>query len=604
MERSFRPEREDNLTRHLQCPTATRSRHHVLSVSESASAPPAARSSLLPAPGVMSSLARTAAIAAAAFDTAPRRRRGRRHRGRVVVARAKASAASNAADKAKSKATYALGVDVGTQGTKAILYDLDARAVAGRGAKSYGLLPNASANAAEQDPATWLDGVRVAVKNALADARATPDAIACVGVSGQQHGMVCLDAEGAVVRPAKLWCDTESAAEATELGKMFGWNMQAGFTASKVRWLKNVEPQNWERTKTVCLPHDYVNYFMTGEMHMERGDASGIGVMDMEAREIDEAKCDAVDARFFETLPKLLPPDVEWGKVTPDAGAFLGLPAGIPVSVGSGDNMMSALGAGCVNEGRLVVSLGTSGTLFGYNAETVPDPTAAIQPFCDATGVYLPLLCSMNCTRVVGEARQAFGGGRSHEELAEEAKSVPPGSGGVRFLPYLVGERSPNWPHAMGTLTGLRPGSLCTPGVVYNAAMEGATYALLGGLKRMSELGLSPPTELAVVGGGSKSKWWRQIIADAFDTRVTWPVEPETAALGAALQAAALVSGASTRAFVEENPPAYADDVSEPNPDAAAAHAENYEEFVREGEALFVPEIVCYVRGEYDEVYA
>ena len=156
----------------------------------------------------------------------------------------------------------------------------------------------------------------------------------------------------------------------------------------------------------------------------------------------------------------------------------------------------------------------------------------------------------------------------------------------------------------MGTLTGLRPGSLCTPGVVYNAAMEGATYALLGGLKRMSELGLSPPTELAVVGGGSKSKRWRQIIADAFDTRVTWPVEPETAALGAALQAAALVSGASTRAFVEENPPAYADDVSEPNPDAAAAHAENYEEFVREGEALFGPEIVCDVRGEYDEVYA
>ena len=191
--------------------------------------------------------------------------------------------------------------------------------------------------------------------------------------------------------------------------------------------------------------------------------------------------------------------------------------------------MMSALGAGCVTDGRLVVSLGTSGTLFGYSPTPVMDPTGAVAPFCDATGGYLPLLCTMNCTQVVSEVVSAFSGGsggsgggdggyggagtattgsEAHETLAAQAENFPPGCDGVRFLPYLVGERSPNWPHASGALTGLRPGSLGKPGLLYRAAVEGATYSLLAGVKRMNELGLPPPTELAVVGGGSKSALW------------------------------------------------------------------------------------------------
>ena len=198
---------------------------------------------------------------------------------RVARARARAFAAS------ASSGRYSLGLDVGTQGTKAILYDLETHEVAGRGALSYGLLPAPGRpNAAEQDPETWMEGIRVSVAAALESARAVPEDIAAVGVSGQQHGLVCLDARGDVIRPAKLWCDTESAAEADELGAVFGWAMQAGFTSSKALWLKRNEPDAWDATRAVLLPHDYVNYRLTGVLAMEAGDASGVGVMDLTTR--------------------------------------------------------------------------------------------------------------------------------------------------------------------------------------------------------------------------------------------------------------------------------------------------------------------------------
>jgi xylulokinase len=204
---------------------------------------------------------------------------------------------------------------------------------------------------AEQDPEDWLEGIRVAVKQALDDARCDPSAIASVGVSAQQHGMVALDANGDLVRPAKLWCDVESSSEAKELAGRFGWDIQAGFTSSKVLWMIRHEPNNWSRTAHVLLPHDWINYKLTGVLAMERGDASGIGVMDVNTREFDENLCNFVDPRFRSTLPDLVPPEGTIGVVTTEAsrGWLAGLvPPGAEVSVGSGDNMMSALGAGCV----------------------------------------------------------------------------------------------------------------------------------------------------------------------------------------------------------------------------------------------------------------
>ena len=184
-------------------------------------------------------------------------------------------------------------MDVGTQGTKAIIYDLSSKTVAGKGSCAYGLLPqpHGRPHFAEQDPDDWLEGIRVAVKQALDDARCDPSAIASVGVSAQQHGMVALDANGDLVRPAKLWCDVESSSEAKELAGRFGWDIQAGFTSSKVLWMIRHEPNNWSRTQHVLLPHDWINYKLTGVLAMERGDASGIGVMDVNTREFDETLC-------------------------------------------------------------------------------------------------------------------------------------------------------------------------------------------------------------------------------------------------------------------------------------------------------------------------
>jgi len=511
-----------------------------------------------------------------------------RRRGVAVVVHSAASA------------THALGVDVGTQGTKAILYDLSSKAIAGKGSCSYGLMPQPAGrpNAAEQDPSTWLEGVRVAVKAALEEAGLEPSAIAAVGVSGQQHGMVALDEFGEVIRPAKLWCDVESAAEAKELGARFGWAMQAGFTSSKVLWMKRHEPNNWARTEHVLLPHDWINYKLTGEIATDPGDASGIGVLDLTTRSFRDDLCDFVDPKFRRVLPTIVDPASDGGvlgTVTAEAsrGWLDGLiPSGAMVSVGSGDNMMSALGAGCVDPGDLVVSLGTSGTVFGYSSTPVIDATGAVAPFCDATGGYLPLLCTMNCTKVVEEPLLWYD--RDHAQMVELARSVPPGCDGVRFLPYITGERTPNWPHATGAVVGIRPGSLVNPGVTYRAAMEGATYSLLAGAKRMSELGMPAPREVKVVGGGAKSPLWRQILADAFDVPVRRFREAESAALGAATQAAAAAEGVDAKAYVRANLASSRaggseeeEEVHSPVPEAVEALRAGYELFVAEGRALF-----------------
>ena len=410
--------------------------------------------------------------------------------------------------------------------------------------------------------------------------------------------MVALDAAGSVVRPAKLWCDTESAPQAASISEseaFGGWPMAASFTASKVAWMRDEEPENFARTETVLLPRDYVNFQLTGAVATEAGDASGLGVFDMRTRMYDESQCDAVDGRLLEMLPKdVLPPDARVGVVTRDAAERTGLPVGCPVATGSGDNACAAIGVGATRPGRLVVSLGTSGTLFGASDVPVFDVTGAIAPFCDALGGYLPLLCTLNCTRVVEEARAWASRGAvssertSHASLEKRAMHIPPGCDGVRFLPYLVGERTPNWPEATGALLGLRPGSLQDPATAYRAAMEGATYALRGGASRLTELGLVPASELVCVGGGSQSHLWRQIVADVFDAAVVRPAEPESAALGAAKNAAALAEKTKTIVYVDAFPPRFEETRETPaSRDVVSSYASEYERFVKQSRALF-----------------
>lgn len=430
-----------------------------------------------------------------------------------------------------SAASLFLGLDVGTQGTKALLVDAAARRVVARAAAAYGLLSDLPPGSAEQHPDTWIAAVEATARQVLDGV--APERVAGIGVSGQQHGCVVLDADGEVVRPAKLWCDTSTAAEAEELSQQLGRPVPCGYTASKVLWLRRHEPANWARVHAVLLPHDYVNFRLTGSRSMECGDASGTGWFDACTRTFDAAAMRAVDAELAAKLPPLLPAGGLCGGLSADGARLLGLRQGTPVAAGGGDNMMAAIGAGATRPGVVVMSLGTSGTVFTRSEQPVLDRRGWIAPFCSSDGAWLPLLCVMNLTGVVEEVAAAFGG--DHAALTAAARRVPFGSEGLLWLPFLQGERVPDLPAATGTLLGMRPG-LLRAGHLYRAALEGTALNLAFGCARLRELGIAVDV-VRVCGGASSNALWRQSLADLIGARVTPLLETESAALGAALQA-------------------------------------------------------------------
>ncbi|PRW34012.1 Xylulokinase [Chlorella sorokiniana] len=493
-----------------------------------------------------------------------------------------------------------LGLDVGTQGTKALLWEKETGEVLGRGSVGYSLTSSRPGQA-EQQPHTWVEACKEAIADALDDAasmgtrgdavdsrpgrQSVAARVKAVAVSGQQHGLVALDKDHKVIRPAKLWCDVESAEEAAELSQLFGFTLVPSFTATKLLWLKRREPQNWERLAHVLLPHDYINFWLTGRLCMEASDASGTGLFDAVSRGWDAERIRQLDEHLDSCLPPIIGASEVVGTLRPEVAAELGLPPEVVVAPGGGDNAMAALGSGAVWEGTWILSLGTSGTLFGPSSKPVLDPSGTICPFADATGAWLPLLCTLNCTGVTEEVRLTVGKCLDHDSMTNEASVEPPGCHGVTFLPFINGERTPNWPQATGSVLGLRPG-LMRPGLLYRAAMEGATFTLLAGMQRMKDYGLAA-TELRVVGGGSQNRLWRRIVADAFQLPLRFPAEPEAAALGAALQAAAVHTGTPIADFVEAHPPPLEPGVLQPQHTTAAAYDEAFRRHQRWGACLF-----------------
>ena len=428
-----------------------------------------------------------------------------------------------------------LGFDIGTQSVKALLIDADRAVVVARTSEALQLLPGLPAGHMEQDPAAWLAAVQRTCRDLLASLPSDIDVrqILGIGVSGQQHGCVVLDEHDAVVRPAKLWCDTATAKEAQQLSAQLGRAVPTGFTASKLLWLKQQEPQRWQRVRRVLLPHDYVNFWLTGDATMECGDASGTGWFDPVQRGFAADAMAAIDERMPSLLPPLLATGAFAGRLRAEAAQALGLPAGIPVAAGGGDNMMSAIGSGATAAGVVVVSLGTSGTIFTRTDSVVVDPQGLIAPFCSSDGAWLPLLCVMNLTGVTEEVKALTG--LDHGALTALAEQVAPGCDGLLWLPFLLGERVPDLPTATGTLLGMRPGTL-RPGHLYRAALEGTSLNLGLGFQRLRELGTSIH-EVRLTGGAANNALWRQILANTFAAPVRVLLETESAALGAALQA-------------------------------------------------------------------
>ncbi len=435
---------------------------------------------------------------------------------------------------------YAIGIDSGTQGTKVLIVDFNGK-VLGRGSHAHRMIEGLKPGASEQDPQTWIDALEKALLQALKAAQINPSKIVCLGVSGQQHGFVPLDAKGIPIRPAKLWNDTSTMEEAEmiieKLGgtksfiQKIGINLAVGYTASKILWLKRKEPAHYKKLATVLLPHNYINFCLTGKKHMEYGDTSGTGLMDIQNRQWHKEAIVAIDPQLQEKLPPLSHPSNPAGYMTKDMSQRFGMEK-ILVSSGGGDNMMGAVGTGNIAPGICTLSLGTSGTIYSYCSEPLIDPDGEVGAFCDSTGGWLTLVCTMNVTNTTEYFKALFNA--SNEELERMAVQAPAGAEGLIFLPFIDGERVPVLPFSSGVFFGLNRNNFNSSSMA-RSVMEGTILNLGYGFSRMKTLGLEPE-EIRVTGGGAKSQLWLQIVANIFKTPVVTLKEEEGAAFGAAIQ--------------------------------------------------------------------
>jgi xylulokinase len=429
-----------------------------------------------------------------------------------------------------------LGIDSGTQSTKVLAVHTESGELI-----ATGRAPHSGEDI--QRPDEWWTALRAAVREVLsADIE-----VQGLSVSGQQHGCVLIDADGKVVRPAPLWNNVASAPDAERLNGRAnfaaetGSRLVASYTITKLAHVARTAPEDIARAAAVGLPHDWLNYRLTGRLTTDRGDASGTGWWsprdnayrrDLLALAIGEEHAARIE------LPEVRDPDEPAGVLSAPAADDLGLPAGIPVGPGSGDNMAAALGIGA-RVGEVIISLGTSGTAFSVSETPTADPTGEVSGFADATGRFLPLACMLNCTRVVDTTALLVG--LERDEALARAGELAPGADGILMLPYLSGERTPNLPHATGSIDGLTDDN-ATPELLVRAALDGVAAGLAYCVDALADLGISAPS-VTVVGGGAIHPTWQQAVADATGVTVEVRSGVEHAARGAAVQASAVVRG-------------------------------------------------------------
>ncbi len=438
-------------------------------------------------------------------------------------------------------APIVVGVDSSTQSVKVEARDVATGAVVAIGTAKH---PPTTPPVSEQDPRAWWDAL-VAAFAQLGDHRSD---IVAISIAGQQHGLVLVDADGDPVRPAKLWNDTTSAPNAERLVAQLGaqrWAAATGsvpvaaFTITKLAWVAEHEPHVLARATRVMLPHDYLTWRLTGAHVTDRGDASGTGWFDAST---GDYLCDlfklATDGTWDGAIPAVLGPTEAAGTVTAAAAAALGVPGTVVVGPGSGDNMGAALGLG-LRSGDVAISLGTSGTVFAVSATATRDPSGAVAGFASASGSYLPLVCTLNATKVTDTVARWLG--TDAPGLAALALSAVDDPGTVTLVPYFDGERTPNLPDATGTFHGLT--NATTREQLALAAHDGVLSGLLAGVDALREVGASVEGRIFLVGGGSRSAAYRQRAADLTGKPVTVPDTDETVATGAAVQAAAVANG-------------------------------------------------------------
>ena len=473
-----------------------------------------------------------------------------------------------------------IGLDVGTTGARALVVDETGEVVA-QGAAEYGTA-TPRPGWTEQNPQDWWEGATVALREAAA---AAGGEVVGLGLTGQMHGSVFLDSAHDVIRPALLWNDQRtveqcaaitSAVGEERLLEIAGNPALTGFQAPKILWLRDNEPENYERVSTVLLPKDYVRLRLTGELATDASDAAGTLLLDVRRRDWSSDILSALSLPYG-WLPRVYEGPEVAGKLRPEAAAELGLPAGIPVAAGGGDNAAAAVGTGIIREGLLNSSIGTSGVLFAHTDEFRPDPSGRIHAFCHAVpGKYHLMGVTLSAGGSLAWWRRVLGGDRQYAEMADEASKVQPGAEGLLFLPYLSGERTPHLdPEARGAFFGLN--ARHTQAHMTRALMEGVVFSLRDSLEIMRGLGVGAQ-EVRATGGGARDPLWRQMQADVYGATVVRTRADEGPAYGAALLGGVAAGLYST---VEEacEHVSLRDERTEPNYAAAAVYNEYYEAY-------------------------
>jgi xylulokinase len=440
-------------------------------------------------------------------------------------------------------ATKVLGIDVGTGGTRAVLLDQAGR-VLGAATAEHAEMASPQLGWAEQDPRDWWRAARVAIEECLTAAGVTGAEVSAVGLSGQMHGLVLLDAAGEVVRPALLWCDQRTEEECREITERVGVKRLielvanpalTGFTLPKIWWVRKHEPELWSRVRSIMLPKDYVRFKLTGTRATDVADASGTLLFDVVKRKWSAEMLEASDLKA-EILPEVFESPQITGRVTKDGARASGLREGTPVVAGGGDQAAGAVGMGIVAPGNVSATIGTSGVVFAATSDPVVEPKGRIHTFCHAIpGRWHVMGVTQGAGLSLRWFRDQFTAGASYDALMIEAAAAPAGSDGLLWAPYLMGERTPHLdPNARGAVVGLT--AQHTRAHVVRAILEGVAFSLRDTFTIFRELGV-PLKSIRLGGGGARSYLWQQIQADIYGMPVDLVAAEEGAAYGAALLA-------------------------------------------------------------------
>lgn len=445
---------------------------------------------------------------------------------------------------------YVLGVDLGTSGTKTVLFDKQGRAIASA-SREYPL-DQPRNGWAEQDPECWWQAARETIRQVIGESGVAPAQIRGLGISGQMHGLVLLDENGQVLRKAILWCDGRTQQECDEITRIVGRERLiritanpalTGFTAGKVLWVRRHEPEIWKQVRHILLPKDYVRFRLTGEYGSEMSDASGTNLLDVPRRCWSGAMLDALELDAT-LLPPLMESSDAAGTVTSRAAEETGLQPGTVVAAGAGDNAAAAVGTGVVTAGKAFATIGTSGVVFAHADQVQIDPKGRVHTFCAAVpGAYTVMSCTLAAGLSLKWFRDQFCqaecqtaaqmGEDPYTLMSQEAAQSPIGANRLVYLPYLMGERSPLLDaDARGAFIGLS--GIHARRDLLRAVMEGVTYSMRQNLEVLRGMGIAP-AEMRACGGGARSPFWRQMMADVFALPVRTVKNTEGPALGAAI---------------------------------------------------------------------